>query len=260
MELVVVLQNLRLGGEGRWPQFADRLRPGDLLLLNEAPASNAMLEDFAGLLGMNALPLPPSESGIPPAICYRPEVLGPVSEYNADLSATLTHGVCVACWDIPGLGLLAAAAGHFSPFSPGRAQIDAECTAWTAQRYGEFSLIGADVNGPPLEGPSAEVALMNQRDRALRFLDPLADPPQVPNRANAQALANYGYVDAFTVLYQRTGDPRFQAKTGRSDRIDAIHVSRQMVPAVTGGELLDMSPGDDHRGVLVRVDTDLAGR
>jgi hypothetical protein len=155
-------------------------------------------------------------------------------------------------------GPLAATAGHFSPFSATASRIDAETTGWTAQRYGEYSLIGADVNGPPLTGPPADVTRMYQRDRAARYLDPLADPPRIPNQANAQALADHGYADAFAVLHDRTGDPQFTARTGRSDRIDTIHVSPPLVPAVTGGRLLDTPPGaSDHRGVLVTIDTGL---
>ena len=101
----------------RWPQLLTRLRPAaaDILLLCEAPAAGALLQSFAGKLEMAALPLPPSKSGIPVAILYRPS-LGDPAGFCTDFSSEVTHGVIVAAFDV-GLGdPLAVAVTHISPF------------------------------------------------------------------------------------------------------------------------------------------------
>ena len=86
-----------LGGgrkQERWPQLLARLRPAaaDILLLCEAPPTDALVRSFAGELEMGALPLPPSKSGIPVAILYRPSLGTPI-EFCTDFTCTAS-----ACW------------------------------------------------------------------------------------------------------------------------------------------------------------------
>lgn len=68
-------------------------------------------------LGLTALDLPPSRPCHHVGLLYRPETLGDPVGYNTDLSAEVTHGCCVAAWDVGLPEPLAVTAGHFFPFS-----------------------------------------------------------------------------------------------------------------------------------------------
>ena len=50
--------------------------------------------------GLTALDLPPSRSGYHVGLLYRRETLGDPVGYCTDLSAEVTHGCCVAAWDV----------------------------------------------------------------------------------------------------------------------------------------------------------------
>jgi len=198
-------------------------------------------------------------------IMHRPETLGAPKDYNIDFSAQCEHGVAVAGWEVGLPRLLAVCTTHLSPFSPAEALIEAQKTRWTALRHGDrkkddhyYAFVGADFNAPPLAGPPADVSRMNVLDRAARFRDAACT---IPNTDIAEAFADVGFTDASEILYEQTQDERFLARTGNSDRIDRILVTKRLRSAVVGGELLDTPPdAADHRGVMTRIDTDLADR
>lgn len=260
MEIIIALQNVCLGGQDRQSRLLDRLRQAspDILLLCEAPATDFRLERFAGELGMAALPLPPSKSGIPVAILYRPELGEPVG-YNTDFSDQVTHGVAVACWEVGLPSPLAVTVGHFSPFSRVDALRDAELTGWTAQRYGPYALMGVDANQQP-RGEMPDLSRMKRSDIARRFTDPLADPPARPRTDVADALAADGFADCALRLHEMTENPRWRARTGASGRIDWLLATDPVLAMITGGQLLDQ-PEDaaDHVGLAAVFDTGLAG-
>lgn len=271
-QITIVLQNLQHGGTDRWPLLAERLGQAkpDIALLNEALGwtdnDECLLKQAEYDLGMTALrPLPPSRSGHHVVIMYRPETLGAPKDYNIDFSAQCEHGVAVAGWEVGLPRLLAVCTMHVSPFSPVEALIEAQKARWTALRYGDrknddhyYAVLGADFNGPPLAGPPADVSRMNVLDRAARFRDAACT---IPNTDIAEAFAEVGFTDASEILDPQAQDERLFARTGRSDRIDRILVTHRLRSAVVGGELLDTPPdAADHRGVLTRIDTDLADR
>lgn len=268
MRLTLALQNLEHGGGDRWPLLRRRLtrldEAPDLVLLNEAEGwgqgDGALLRRAETDLGMKALPLPPSRSGLHVAILYQPDTVGdPVAVY-ADLSEFFVHGVLAATFDV-GLPLpLAVCTTHLSPFSPMQALIEAELARWTALKRGsyKYAVIGADFNAPPLYGPAADVDRMTPLDRAARtVVGPGGEI--LPDTRVAEAFARVGFEDAFALLHMRTGDPQYIARTGQTDRIDRKLVSAHLASAVIAGQLLDTpEKAADHHGVAVTIDTRLA--
>jgi hypothetical protein len=254
--LTVALQNACLGGHERRPQLLARLRPvsPDILLLCEAPSTDALLEELAGQLAMTALPLPPSQSGIPVAILHRPDLI-PV-DYCTDFSDQVTHGVAVAAWDVGLRFRWAVAVGHNSPFSRVNALRDTELAGWTAQRYGPYFTLGLDANQQP-RGENPELNRMTRIDIARRFTDPLADPPSIPRTDVADSLAADGFHDCSVRLHEITGDPTWLDRTGASGRIDWIMASDPVVKAVTRGcRLTDPPDASNHVGLAFTFDTD----
>lgn len=266
VNVTITLQNLQDGaGGGRWPLLAERLAPAgtDVLVITEAAGwaadECAQARRAAADLGLTALDLPPSRSGYHVGLLYRRETLGDPVGYCTDLSAEVTHGCCVAAWDVGLPEPLAVTAGHFSPFSTVDALRDAELTGWTAQRYGRYAVIGTDANQQP-EDEMPDLGSMSRADIARRFTDPLADPPRVPRTDVARALAADGFRDAAVRLRELTGDEKtWRARTGRSGRIDWILISQALLPAVTAGQLLTTPPGAaNHHGLSITIDTALA--
>lgn len=253
MELTVALQNLGLAGDrtqNRWPQLLARLRPvrADILLLCEAPPAGALLQSFAGELEMAALPLPPSTSGIPPAILYRPSSVGDPVDYCTDFSREVTHGVIVAAFDVGLDNPWTAACTHISPFSWVQACRDIELASWSALRYGNDAFMGLDANQQP-RGEMPELSRMKRIDITRRFHDPLGDPPRRPRTDVADVLAADGFEDCAVRLHQMTKDPSLLERTGKSGRIDWIMATSRVAKALTGGRRLDTpASGFDHAG------------
>lgn len=260
-----VVQNLKDGGQDRWDQLAKRInavRP-DLVLLNEAldwaEGEPPMLSRAAHDLGLAPLPLPPSRTGYHVAIFYKPATIGDPADVCDDFSAEMCHGVLSAAWDVGLPEPLGVTVTHLSPFSTIDAVRDAQKTGYTASRYGRYSVIGGGFSYPPLYGPDPDLARMSTLSLARQFKDPLASPPVIRNTDVAQSLANDGYHDSFEILHRRTGNARYIARTGRSDRTDWTLVSGALVPAVADGELLDTPEGAcEYRGLALTLDTSRA--
>jgi hypothetical protein len=103
-----VFQNVEHGARGgRWGSLAARVTgalgdgPPDLVLLSECEhwgdGDPTMLARAAGDLGMAALPVPYSRTGLHVAILYRQETMGKHTGVNDDFTDYLTHGVLTAC-------------------------------------------------------------------------------------------------------------------------------------------------------------------
>jgi len=267
--LTVITQNLAGGGlasgdgdpQDRWPALAERIgthRP-DLLLLQEATDwdryGHRQLGRAMNDLDLDACPLPPSSTGIRPALLYRNATMGRWRRWNTDWAQGTLHGFGVGVFDVAELPRpLAVVPFHLDPHSPEKALAEAKLIATRGYKYGPFAIIGGDVNYPPIAGPEPDYTAMRPYNLAARTVAG-PDGHPVPDRRVAAILARSGYVDAAWALYQRTGQEELLARTGRDDRIDQIWVSAPLAPALTGYRILDTPAGaSDHHGVLVELD------
>jgi hypothetical protein len=76
-----------------------------------------ILARAAADLGMTALPLPYSRTGLHVAILSRDETMGKPTGVNDDFSDYFTHAVLAACRDIGLPGPFGAAVTHLDPYS-----------------------------------------------------------------------------------------------------------------------------------------------
>lgn len=275
--LTIVTQNLGLGGlwtgggdpEDRWPLLRERILsagPADLVVLCEALDwdrwGHRQLARAMADLDMEALPLPPSSSGIRPALLYRQASMGRWTGWNTDFAQETVHGFGVACFDVGLPAPLAVVATHLTPFDPSRARSEAQMVATRAMRYGPYAVVSGDINYPPAspDHPAPDYAQMRPYNRAARTRLPSeVDGRVVPERRVTQMLAHSGYVDVAWELHQRTGDHDLLAPTGTDDRIDQTWVSRPLAPAVADYRLLtDPAGASDHAGTVVVLDLDQA--
>lgn len=271
--LTIVTQNLGHGGlhdgsgtpEDRWPALAERIWSAgqpDLVLLQEAVGwhryGHRQLARAMADLDMDAVPLPPSGSGYPPALLYRRETMGRWTVWNPDFAHKALHGFGVACFDVGLPAPLAVVSAHLNPFSADAARTEAQLVAARAYRYGPYGIVAGDINYPPAppSSPSPDYEAMRPYNRAARTRLPSeAGHPLVPDRRVTEMLAYSGYTDAAWTLYQQTGDDELLRRTGTDDRIDQVWLSEPLGGAVVGCRYLD-KPVDasDHLGLAVTLD------
>ncbi|GGT23181.1 endonuclease/exonuclease/phosphatase family protein [Streptomyces griseoviridis] len=272
MELTVVVQNLGVGGlrsvvgetEDRWPALADRIRAArpDLVLLQEAYGwaefGHRQLARAITDLNLQALPIPPSRSGIVPVLLYRREKLGRWTAWDTGFAGETLHGFGVACFDVGLPAPLSVVSCHLDPFVVDKARAEAKLIATRAYRYGPYALVGGDLNYPPAhpDSPPPDYTAMRPYNIAARTRLPSeAGAPLVPDRRVTEMLSYSGFVDAAWHLYKQHADTRLLATTGTDDRIDAVWTSRPLAPCIADYRLLHEPPGSsDHHGVAVQLD------
>ncbi|RLU86232.1 hypothetical protein CTZ27_24960 [Streptomyces griseocarneus] len=274
MRLSVVVQNIKLGAlrdawgnpDDRWPLIFQRIEsigePPDLVLFQEASDwekyGHRQLAAAMHDLDMDAMPIPPSSSGLPPVILYRRETVGRWQNWNTDFAQETLHGFGVAVFDIGLPQPLAVISAHLNPFSPDKARAEAKLLATRASRYGPYGIVGGDINYPPasVEHPDPDYAAMRPYNRSARTRLPSeSDGALVPDRRVTETLSYSGFVDAAWRLYETTGDKSLLRRTGSDDRIDQLWVSEPLADTVVEYRLLDIPEGaSDHAGFMVRLD------
>ncbi|MFI1182470.1 hypothetical protein ACH4UT_23350 [Streptomyces sp. NPDC020799] len=278
MRLSIVVQNTAQGAlrdawgnpEDRWPLIVQRIEsigePPDLVLLQEAADwgryGHRQLGRAMDDLNMDAMPIPPSHSGLPPVLLYRRETVGRWRNWNTDYAQETMHGFGAAIFDVGLPKPLAVISAHLNPFSPDKARAEAKLLATRAYRYGPYGIIGGDINYPPAaaEHPAPDYETMRPYNRSARTRLPSeSGGTVVPDRRVAEMLAYSGFVDAAWHLYKKTGDKELLRRTGSDDRIDQLWVTAPLAEAITEYRLLD-DPADasDHAGVMVRLDLSTA--
>ncbi|MET9779221.1 endonuclease/exonuclease/phosphatase family protein [Streptomyces sp. NPDC006367] len=278
MQLTVVVQNVGTGGirngdgdpEDRWPALAERINGAadrvDVVLLQEVSEwdkyGHKQLSRAMSDLGLDALPLAPSRSGLGTAILYRPEVLGRWVRWNTDFASETLHGFGIATFDLGLPAPLAFASVHLTPFDADAALSEANLIATRGYKYGPFSVLGGDYNYPPASSqhPAPDFSAMRPYNIASRTLLPDGDlvPAQglEPDRRVTRKMVHNGYVDVAWHLYQQTGDEDLLRPTGTDDRIDQAWVSGALAPAVSDYRVLDSPRGAvDHHGLVFRLET-----
>ncbi|MGI5526823.1 hypothetical protein ACQEVX_05150 [Streptomyces syringium] len=274
MRLSVVVQNTALGAlrdawgnpEDRWPLIVQRIEsiaePPDLVLFQEAADwekyGHRQLASAMQDLDMDAMPIPPSSSGLPPVLLYRKETVGRWQNWLTDFSQETLHGFGVATFDVGLPKELSVISAHLNPFSADKARAEAKLLATRAYRYGPYGIIAGDINYPPAapEHPAPDYESMRPYNRSARTRLPSeSGGTVVPDRRVTEMLTYSGFVDAAWHLYKKTGDKELLRRTGSDDRIDQLWVTAPLAEAITEYRLLD-DPADasDHAGLMVRLD------
>ena len=274
MLLTIMAQNLGHGGlqdgdgnpEDRWPDLAKRINEAtpavDILLLCEAnnwgKYGHKQLVRARRDLGLEALPLSPSNSGYGTAVLYRSETVGPWVRWNTDFSHETLHGFGVASFDIGLPKPLSVVPAHLDPHDASKAAQEANLIATRGYRYGPYAVIGGDINYPPLRGPEPLYGKMKPYNLAARTELPSSDDePLRPIRTVTRLLAKNGYVDAALRLYDQTGDETLLERTAKDDRLDQFWVSSPLASALVSYQRLTEPAGaSDHDGVVVQIDTE----
>lgn len=273
MELTIVVQNLGHGGlrdgsgdpDDRWPVLAERILTvgePDLVLVQEAVGWDTYGHRQLGRamkdLDMDALPVPPSSSGYPPALLYRRETVGRWKFWNTDFAQETLHGFGVAVFDVGLPAPLAIVSTHLNPFVADKARAEAKLIATRALRYGPYGIVAGDLNYPPADPdhPSPDYAAMLPYNRSARTRLPSeTDGRLVPERRVTETLAYTGFVDAAWKLYEERGDKALLRRTATDDRIDQLWVSAPLRDTIVDYQLLDSPEGaSDHHGLAVRID------
>jgi len=273
MKLMIVVQNLGNGGlrnsagdpEDRWPRLAQRILSvgePDLVLLQEAAGwdshGHRQLSRAMHDLGMDAPPLPPSSSGLRPAMLYRRETVGRWLHWNTDFAQETLHGFGVATFDVGLPAPLAVVSTHLNPFVADKARAEAKLVATRALRYGPYGIVAGDINYPPADPshPAPDYAAMLPYNKSARTRLPSeADGQLVPDRRVTETLAYTGFVDAAWKLYQERGEEELLRRTGTDDRIDQLWASAPLADTLVNYTLLDEPEGaSDHHGFAVRLD------
>lgn len=255
-----------------WPLQVERLSEhnADIIVLNEVEGweknGHRQLARACDDLDMDALPLPPGQSGNGAAMLYRRARLGRWRRLDHKYAPEFHHGYLAAAFDMGVSHPVTVVACHIDPRTPDEGKTEAGKICWRSSKLGRtgkageiYSLIAGDINAPPLVGPNADWPRMEPYDRAIRYCDPLADEPSQPNTDIAQAFAEHGYHDAASLLLAKHPERTdVLGPTGKTDRIDAIHLSDSLTDAVRDYRRLSTPHGaSNHHGI--RIDLDFSG-
>lgn len=197
---------------------------------------------------------------------YNRERLGRWVGFDTALAEQTMHGFCVAAFAIPGLPKpLSFVPLHLEPYSAEAALIEAGRIASRGYKFGPYVVAAGDTNYAPADENSSlpDFATMRPYNIGSRTLMP--DPPgadpassrRPDRRVNAKFL-HKGYVDVAQALFERTGDPQLLACTAHDDRIDVMHVSKPLAPALISYRRLHQpEEASDHDGAVMTMETDL---
>lgn len=273
MLLTCMSQNLLFGGvrngagdpEDRWPLLLERIQKvkPDILLLQEAwdwgKYGHKHLVQAKNDLGMEAMPLPASNSGSIVAILYRPDTMGSWQRWNTDYADQTTHGFGVASFNVGLQDLISFMSVHLDPFRLDMALLEIGLISNRAYRYSPLTIIGGDINYAPARGPEPNYEAMKPFNMSARTVlqDKRSDKPMQPDRRIGQKLEQAGFVDVAYHLYEKTKDEGLLARTATDDRIDQFWVSEPLAPAIAKYWVVDTpAEASDHKGVAFQLDTD----
>jgi hypothetical protein len=259
MELTVITQSLlpsKPGEPDRWPLVAERLHKSglepDWVLLNEcrgwAADNNAHALAAAADLGMQAMPVSMSASGLATLILYRAKTVGeplPMREptqtdpgiLNEDYTGRTYHGWSIGAWEVGLPQPLVVCSYKLTPYSVDAARAEAAYTGTHIYRRGTFGVAGGDQNFSPLDPRNPPPDWRSQHpynigSRAVPGTGAAGQPE--PDRSVALQFADKGLWDAAWQYAESSGDLRCLRHTSEYDRIDIGLVTAPLLPAVTG--------------------------
>ncbi|GAA3702543.1 hypothetical protein GCM10022224_080470 [Nonomuraea antimicrobica] len=262
--ITVMSQNVQYGAraQGRWEALVEAVRAvrPTIVLLQEVNelADPEQARKAAADLGMQ-LTVAPSRN-LPVAVAWQEETLK-LAGVETKYSLELHHGYCGPRFHVPGLPApLVVISTHLTPYSAQGAAIEAQMLIARAYRYGGLGLVGGDINHPPLPvagEPEPAWERMPPYNRASRCLPRAGEnePWQADTIVGAR-FRDGDMVDvAATVALQR-GDLSLLEPTGKAGllRVDQLHVTAALAPAIGDYERVDVGDASDHFGLLATLD------
>ncbi|MFC5187014.1 exonuclease/endonuclease/phosphatase family protein [Actinomadura harenae] len=239
----------------------------DLVLLQEVPelASDAVREKAETDLGMRIAVSPTgfTEGCLNAAIAWRQSLT--VEGIDVRYSRKLHHGYIGAH-----IGLdrddgvpLTVISTHLDPTSATSAAQEAQQLVQRVWRTGGIGLIAGDINHMPLGDPEPPWEQIHPHNRASRCL-PRASPGDEwrGNRIVGQVLMGGDLTDVAAHAAERASTPQERDEllqmTGTHGRIrvDQIHATPALVPAISGYRVIS-TDASDHRGIVWDLDLDL---
>ncbi|KPI02975.1 Endonuclease/exonuclease/phosphatase [Actinobacteria bacterium OK074] len=269
MALTVMSQNVQYGADkdGRWDGIIPEIRSVEpqLLLLQEVDwlADPAAARAAGDALGMEVR-VAPSRT-LNTAVAWNPAALE-LLDIETKYSRELHHGYCAARFRPLGLARewpepLVAISTHLTPYSAQAAAQEVQLLIARAYRHGGIALLGGDINHMPLGDDEIDwtrVKPYNRTSRCHRREHPT--DPWRGNRVVGQTLRDGEFTDVAAYLADRRSDPSLRGATGKHGllRVDQVHVTPALVPAVKDYWCVDPGPHSDHRGVVAVLDLDQA--
>jgi hypothetical protein len=221
--------------------------------------------DLGDALGMKLAGITPSRSGIPSAVLYRHGALT-LAGWHDRFSLWFTNGNGTAVFNVHGCNEpLAVATVHADPWSWIDTQRELLRTVALVSEFNAWGILAGDFNCAPTYGPPANIERMKPHHRMNRLVNPNGPDP-APNLKPASTLDDAGYVDVAAVLDVCTPFPGEtvddlveRTRTGKTDRIDRIHLTPALATTPVSYRCLDTDPyASDHYGVVVTLDLELA--
>lgn len=234
----------------------------EIIAVQECPKGHeAALADLAEQVGGWHYRIGPAPKRLHTALMWAPhieEIQGGDS-YQEDT----WHGYTVATlrgagWPSP----ITVISAHLAPHSSVLAITEAQLLQSRVRRWGHPGIIAGDINHMPLHGPEPDWDSIPHHNRGSRtLLDPDHPEHVRADRRVVLALQRGGLTDVAAHLHQQTNDEELLAPTGvyGRTRVDQIHVTEQLTPAIVGYERLDHRDLTDHHPVAAELDLQRLG-
>ncbi|TMR07823.1 hypothetical protein ETD86_50360 [Nonomuraea turkmeniaca] len=264
--LTIISQNAAYGADtqGRWPDLVQVIRNqhADVILLQEVDwlADPKVAAQAATDLGMQIVVAP--SRNLPTAVAWRPEALELIAT-ETKYSRELHHGYCAPRFRPAGLQVdmpLVVISAHLIPYSAQAAAQEAQMLIARLYRYGGLGLLGGDINHCPvlLDGqPEPDWQAVQPYNRSSRcHRRTTLDEPWRGDQIVGQTLRDGDLIDVAAHVAAEKGDVGLLAPTGRHGgvRVDQLHVSAALTPAITDYWRIDPGTASDHYGVGTRLD------
>lgn len=175
------------------------------------------------------------------------------------------HGHSELQVTVPGLPVpLVLISAHLSPYSAFTAAQEAAVLVGRAHRArasdpaGGYGIVAGDINHIPPGDQPPPWDQLPPHDRVARGMVD-EDGNRRPNTIVGRTLADGSLVDVAAHLADQREDPDLRAGTGRDGtvRIDQIHITDLLLPALKDYWTVPMGDLSDHDGVVARLDLDL---
>jgi endonuclease/exonuclease/phosphatase family metal-dependent hydrolase len=269
MTLKVFSQNVLFGAvaQGRWLDLVAHIRAQE--------AQFVMLQEVDWLTNRSAVRAAESDLDMrlliaksrhaPTALAWDPKVWT-LLDSDTDTQDATWHGFCAGRFDLVGEEKLpvplVVISAHFNPYSAAFGAIEAQIVGTRAYRYGGLGILGGDLNHPPLGDPEPDWSRIQPYNRMGRCLP--RSGPDDPHRSDTivgQTLYTGDFTDVAAYVSDQRKDPSLRRPTGRHGgiRVDQIHVTPGLRPAIVDASRQDTGASSDHYGVggtfdLSRID------
>ncbi|WP_143020251.1 endonuclease/exonuclease/phosphatase family protein [Sinosporangium album] len=173
---------------------------------------------------------------------------------------TLANGYTGMWFEMEGLPApLTVVSTQLSCYSAVQATIEAQTVLARTHKPQGLGLLGGDFNHVPMGDDEIDWSQVRPYNRTSRCLLPDPDAPDAPPKGNdvvGRVLKAADMTDVGAYVADQRGDPKLRAHTGVNGkvRVDQIHVTGALRPAIEDYWLVDTEGYSDHHAVAARLD------